>query len=70
MGIVMGMALAGYADHQPAASAALLGPDERATNLAAQAAFFAGMGLLLSAFVAAVAARIGGLRAEDMHARI
>jgi hypothetical protein len=69
MGIVMGMALAGYADHPPAA-AALLGQDERTANLAAQAAFFAGMGLLLSAFVAAVAARIGGLRAEDMHARI
>jgi hypothetical protein len=41
----------------------------RASNIAMQAAFFTAVGMLLSAFVAAVAARIGGLRNEEMHAK-
>lgn len=44
-----------------------LGQDERAADVAAQAALFAGLGMLLSAFVAAIAARLGGLRTEEMH---
>jgi hypothetical protein len=38
----------------------------RAAHIFAQAAFFAAIGMLLSAFIAAVAARIGGLQAEHM----
>jgi hypothetical protein len=55
----------------PAAAATVLTADEaaRASNIAMQAAFFTAVGMLLSAFVAAVAARIGGLRNEDMHAK-
>jgi len=41
----------------------------RASNIAMQAAFFAAVGMLLGAFVAAVAARVGGLRNEEMHAK-
>ncbi len=41
----------------------------RAANIAAQSAFFAAVGMLLSAFVAAVAGRIGGLRSEEMVAK-
>jgi len=41
----------------------------RASNIAMQAAFFTAFGMLLSAFVAAVAGRIGGLRNEEMHAK-
>jgi hypothetical protein len=41
----------------------------RASNIAMQAALFTAVGMLLSAFVAAVAARIGGLRGEEMHAK-
>jgi hypothetical protein len=37
-------------------------------NLASQASLFLGIGLLLGAFSSAVAAAIGGLRREDMHA--
>lgn len=42
---------------------------ERAANIAAQSAFFTAIGMLLSAFTAAVAARLGGLQTEEMHAR-
>ena len=40
---------------------------ERADNRAAQVSLFMGIGLLLSAFTAAVAAAIGGLRRDEMH---
>lgn len=40
---------------------------ERAANISAQASYFAAVGMLLSAFVSAVTARLGGLRAEEMH---
>jgi hypothetical protein len=39
----------------------------RAANLAAQGSLFMGVGLLLGAFTAAVAAAIGGLRRDEMH---
>ena len=42
---------------------------ERAAHIAAQASFFAGVGMLLSAFTACVAAALGGLQAQDAHAR-
>ena len=41
----------------------------REANLAAQASFFMGVGLLLGAFTASVAAAVGGQRRDDMHAR-
>jgi MFS family permease len=47
--------------------AALRRQAERAKNVAAQFSLFMGIGLLLSAFVASVAAAIGGLRREEMH---
>ncbi len=40
---------------------------QRAANLAAQSALFMAIGMLLSAFVAAVTGRIGGMRNEHMH---
>jgi len=57
------------------AAAAAASPDpsvlqlqaERARNLASQMSLFMGIGLLLSAFIASVAAAIGGLRRDDMH---
>jgi hypothetical protein len=42
---------------------------ERATNIAAQFSLFMAIGLLLSGFIAAVAARLGGMQSEEMHAR-
>jgi hypothetical protein len=42
----------------------------RAGHIAAQSAFFTAVGMLLSAFIAAVAARIGGLHTEHMHRQI
>ena len=41
----------------------------RAAHLAGQATLFMGVGFLLSAFMAAVAARLGGLHGEHFHAR-
>ena len=40
---------------------------DREKNIAAQFSLFMGIGLLLSAFVACVAAAIGGLRRDEMH---
>jgi hypothetical protein len=54
----------------PTAGAALTADEAlRASNIAMPAAFFTAVGMLLSAFVAAVAGRIGGLRNEEMHAK-
>ena len=41
---------------------------ERQANIAAQFSLFVAVGLLLGAFVASVAAAIGGMRRDDMHA--
>jgi len=41
---------------------------KRAADIAAQVSLFMGVGLLLSAFTASVAAAIGGLRRDEMHA--
>jgi hypothetical protein len=73
--VVLGMAvLAPYADALTAqAAAAQVAPTpeeaQRAANIAAQSSLFMAVGLLLSAFVAAVAGRIGGMRNEQMHLR-
>jgi hypothetical protein len=84
-GVVVGLSLLGPyaatmalattppADLSPAATAAVLNPTAqdaaRQAHIAAQAALFTAIGMLLSAFMAAVTARIGGLRSEEMHAR-
>jgi hypothetical protein len=41
----------------------------RSGHIVVQSAFFAAVGMLLSAFVAAVAARIGGMQTEHMHGK-
>ncbi len=65
--------LAPYADALAAAAPATAAPSqadaERAGHVAAQASLFLAIGMLLSAFASAVAARIGGMRHEAMHAR-
>ncbi len=43
---------------------------QRTAGIAAQASLFLAIGMLLSAFVAAVGARIGGLRHEEMHLKL
>jgi len=42
-------------------------PAPAASGVLAQSAFFAAAGMILSAFIAAVAARMGGLRNEEMR---
>ena len=44
-------------------------PAPHAADVAAQSSLFIAVGMLLSAFAATVAGRLGGLRNEDMHAR-
>ena len=73
-GVVLGaLVITPYAEQLagPASTAAAMmtaaAQPERAAHVAAQASFFLAMGMLLSAFVAAVAGRLGGLRAEAMH---
>ena len=52
------------------ATAPTLAPDPvRAAHILAQSAFFTAVGMVLSAFTGAVAARLGGLRTEEMHGR-
>lgn len=53
----------------PTASVPTAAEARRAADIAAQASLFLSIGMLLSAFVSAVAARIGGLRHEEMHAK-
>lgn len=62
-----------YAHELAAAQAAAAPPSgaaaERASNIAAQSSLFISIGMLLSAFVSAVAARLGGLQHETAYAR-
>ena len=69
------LVLVPYAEQLAAlsASGAALPPTpaevERAASISAQSSLFIAIGMLLSAFVAAVAARLGGLQHEAMHAK-
>jgi hypothetical protein len=67
------LVLAPYAAGLAAAAAPAPPPSPadaaRAASIASQASLFIAIGMLLSAFVSAVAARIGGLRHEEMHSR-
>jgi len=67
------LVLAPYAEALAAAGqAAPLTPADaqRAANIASQSSLFIAIGMLLAAFVSAVAARIGGLRHEEMHTKM
>lgn len=73
--LLAALVLAPYAEAMSAAAAANAPPPSevdvvRGTKIAAQASLFTAVGMLLSAFVSAVAARIGGLRHEEMHAKV
>lgn len=74
-GLVLAATVIGPAAAQLAAettaAVAPAAPDDpvRAAHILAQSAFFTAVGMLLSAFIASVAARIGGLRTEHMLAR-
>jgi hypothetical protein len=66
--VLTALVVAPYAEMlSPAAAAAAPADAERAAHIAAQSAFFTAVGMLLSAFIAAVAGRIGGLQTEHMH---
>ena len=70
--LLAALVLAPYAEQLAAASSVVpiaAADSQRAAGLAAQSSLFIAVGMLLSAFVAAVAARVGGLRHEAMHAR-
>lgn len=69
-GVVLAVGLLAPASHvaaQASAAAAVQIEPVQAAAIAAQASLFMGIGLLLSAFTAAVAAGIGGLRRDEMH---
>jgi hypothetical protein len=72
--LLAALVLEPYAAQMAAAAAAQAPPTPeeaaRAADISAQSSLFVAIGMLLSAFVAAVAARIGGLRHEHMHARV
>jgi len=72
--ILTTLVLAPYAEGLvlPAAADAPLTADDaaRAAHILSQSAFFAAVGMLLSGFIAAVAARLGGLRSEEMHLKV
>ena len=72
--LLAALVLAPYADALSATAAAAAPPPtpaeaQRAASIASQSALFLAIGMLLSAFVSAIAARIGGLRHEEMHAK-
>lgn len=62
------LVLSPYADRL-AGPAAAATAGAHASDIASQSALFLGLGMVLSAFIAAVAGRIGGLRSEEMRDR-
>jgi hypothetical protein len=68
-GVPAPIAADGAIANAPADPAAIRARAERAANISAQFSLFMGIGLLLGAFTASVAAAIGGLRREEMHER-
>jgi hypothetical protein len=67
--VIAALVLAPYAAGLATGPAAVPADPQRAAHIASQASLFIAIGMLLSAFVAAVAARIGGLRHEEMVAK-
>ncbi len=72
VGVVLtALVIAPYAEMLAPATAAATPVDaERAAHIASQSAFFTAVGMLLSAFTAAVAARVGGLHTEHMYQKV
>jgi hypothetical protein len=71
--VLTALVIAPYAEQLAAATVPPAPMDTdavRAGHIAAQSAFFTAVGMLLSAFIAAVAARIGGLHTEHMHRQV
>ena len=72
VGAILGLLLFGpyVGGHRPGDDAARGAADAvRAGDILAQASLFTALGMLLAAFTAAVAARVGGMRTEEMHVR-
>ncbi len=70
VGVLLAAAvLAPYAEAMAGAGGTTAAPSPHASDIAAQASFFIAVGMLLSAFTAAVAGRLGGMRTEEMAAR-
>jgi hypothetical protein len=74
--LLAALVLGPYADRLSGAAVATGAVDltvpaqtDRMAHIAAQSAFFIAIGMLLSALVAAAAARLGGLRSETMLVR-
>ena len=69
-GVLLAVAvLTPYAEQMGGAASAAPVAAQRAADVAAQSAFFIAVGMLLSAFPAAVAGRLGGMRSEEMRSR-
>ena len=71
--LLAALVLVPYGDQLAGASAAAAMTAEqavRAGHIASQASLFLAVGMLCSAFVAAVAGRLGGLQHEAMHAKL
>ena len=69
-GVIMAAVVIGpYAEAMHPATAVVVVDPVQAANIAAQSALFTAVGLLVSAFVAAVAARLGGMETEAAHAK-
>jgi hypothetical protein len=68
-GLLLATAVAPYAASLTPTAATPAPDPVRAAHILAQSAFFTAVGMILSAFIAAVAARIGGLRTEEMHGK-
>jgi hypothetical protein len=66
--VLVGAVMPSPADVAGAAGAVDPAMAQRAADIAAQLSLFTAIGLLLSAFIASVAAAIGGLRRDDVHA--
>ena len=67
--LLAAIVLTPYAEQTTVAASAAPAAAQRAADVAAQSAFFIAVGMVLSAFTAAVAGRLGGLRSEDMRLR-
>lgn len=65
--LLLAMAAAPYAEQLTAAAPQAPPDPVRFAHIVAQSAFFTAIGMIVGAFTAAVAARVGGLRSEEMH---
>lgn len=68
-GVLLATTVAPFAASLTPTSATPAADPVRAAHVLAQSAFFTAVGMIVSAFTAAVAARLGGLRTEEMHGK-